>query len=269
MDVVFPNRTDENDHIAPNLWEFNPERIATLTDASLPECTYETATGEGYRLVKQIYAAEGSDEGSVPVLYDKKAKRIVNNESAEILRMLNDQAGALGSSVASGKRYNLYPEDGALRDEIDALNEVIYSNINNGAYKAGFSSDQAVYAAAFEAYFDSLSTLETRLAVDDRPFLTGNTFTEADLRLFPTLFRHDSVYYVRMKLNGTKILDFPHLWHWLCRVHALPRVAESSSLVHCRQGYFGRSWNETVPLGPFRPMTYPEAFEHPELVRLR
>jgi putative glutathione S-transferase len=145
------------------------------------------------------------------------------------------------------------------------LNEQIYVGINNGAYKAGFSSDQAVYAAAFEKYFDTLGALESRLASDDRLFLTGDHFTEADLRLFPTLYRHDPVYYVRMKLNGARILDYPHLWRWLCRVYALPGVAQSNSLVHCRQGYFGRSWNNVVPLGPFHPMTYPEAYLHPEL----
>ncbi len=68
-----------------------------------------------------------------------------------------------------------------------------------------------------------------------------------------------------MKLNGARILDYPHLWRWLCRVHALPGVADSGSLIHCRQGYFGRSWNGVVPLGPFAPMRYPEAYEHPEL----
>jgi putative glutathione S-transferase len=79
--------------------------------------------------------------------------------------------------------------------------------------------------------------------------------------------RHDPIYYVRMKLNGARILDYPHLWRWLCRVYALPGVAESSSLVHCRQGYFGRSWNNVVPLGPTQPMRYPEAYGHPELSR--
>lgn len=265
LDVVFPSRTDDNDPVAPNLWEFNPTRISTLTNAPLPECTPETGTGNEYRLVKQIYAAEGSDEGSVPLLYDKKTKRIVSNESAEIIRMFNEQATALGSSMTDVERPDLYPQDDAIRTEIDALNWMIYTNINNGAYKAGFSSDQAVYAAAFETYFETLSRLETRLASDDRPFLTGDKFTEADLRLFPTLYRHDPVYYVRMKLNGAKILDHPHLWRWLCRVYALPGVTDSNSLVHCQQGYFGRSWNNTVPLGPCRPMTYPEAYKHPTL----
>ena len=269
MDVAFPSRTNNEDPIEANRWEFNPDRVASLTGAILPECTAETATGQSFRLVKQIYEAEGSGEASVPILYDKKSKRIVANESAEIIRMLNDQAGALGSSVADANRPNLYPlgdENIELRQEIDTLNDEIYVGINNGAYKAGFSSDQAVYAAAFARYFGTLEKLDRRLS-DGRLFLAGNAFTEADLRLFPTLYRHDPVYYVRMKLNGAKILDYPNLWRWLCRVYALPGVAESNSLVHCRQGYFGRSWNNVVPLGPLFPMSYPQAYEHPELAR--
>ncbi len=265
MDIAFPGRTNDNDPIAANLWEFNPSRLSTLTGAVLPECTSETATGQSYRLVKQIYAVQGSEEGSVPILFDKKTQRIVSNESAEIVRMLNDQAAALGSSMTEANRPDLYPANAHLRNDIDTLNNTIYTNINNGAYKAGFSSDQAIYANAFDAYFNTLSQLEARLAEDNRPFLTGEQFTEADLRLFPTLYRHDPVYYIRMKLNGAKILDYPFLWRWLCRVYAIPGVAQSNSLDHCKQGYFGRSWNNVVPLGPTLPMPYPQAYEHPEL----
>jgi putative glutathione S-transferase len=268
MDVAFPSRTTVDDPIEPNRWEFNPTRIASLTGQPLAECTSETATGQEFRLAKQIYEAEGSKEASVPILYDKKTKRIVANESAEIIRMLNAQANALGSSIRDDLRSDLYPlgeQHMAMRQDIDMLNDQIYMAINNGAYKAGFSSDQAIYAAAFSKYFETLAALEALLATDDRLFLTGDTFTEADLRLFPTLYRHDPVYYVRMKLNGAKILDYPHLWRWLCRVYALPGVADSNSLIHCRQGYFGRSWNNVVPLGPFHPMSYPKAYAHPEL----
>ncbi|SHG25059.1 glutathione S-transferase C-terminal domain-containing protein [Cognatishimia maritima] len=267
MDVVFPNRTGDDDPAGPNQWEFAPDKVATLTDATLPECTHETATGQGLRLVKEFYEAEGSTEKSVPVLFDKKTQRIVTNESADIIRMLDAQAEALGSALVRAERPDLYPQgrDNAdLRADIDALNEQIYVTINNGAYKAGFSSNQEVYAHAFKAYFDTLDDLETRLS-DDRAFLTGDRFTEADLRLFPTLYRHDPVYFLRMKLNSARILDYPHLWRWLCRVYALPGVADSGSLIHCRQGYFGRSWNNVVPLGPLRPMPYPEAYGHPEL----
>lgn len=268
MDVAFPGRTGEDDPVEPNRWEFNPDRIASLTGTILPECTYETATGKQLRLATQIYQEEGSKEASVPILYDKKTKQIVNNESAEIIRILNDNAKLLGSTLSDNDMPDLYPrgvENEVLRDDIDELNAQIYVAINNGAYKAGFSSDQAIYATAFEDYFTSLDALEKLLSTDGRPFLTGDKFTEADLRLFPTLFRHDPVYYVRMKLNGARILDYPNLWRWLCRVYAINGVATSNSLIHCRQGYFGRSWNNVVPLGPLYPMTYPEAYEHPEL----
>ncbi len=267
MDVAFPGRTNGDDLVEANRWEFNPQRVASLTGATLPECTLETASGKSYRLVTEVYRAEGSDEASVPILYDKKTKRIVANESADIIRMLNMQASALGSSIADNERVNLYPqgdENQTKRTEIDQLNQQIYVNIHNGAYKAGFSSQQDIYASAFKNYFGMLDKLEELLA-DNRPFLTGDIFTETDLRLFPTLYRHDPVYYVRMKLNGARVLDYPYLWRWLCRVYALPGVAASNSLTHCRQGYFGRSWNNVVPLGPLKPMSYPEAYEHPEL----
>lgn len=265
MDIAFPNRTGEADPEGPNLWEFSPDRIATLTGAALPECTGETGTGLGLRLAKEVYRREGSEEQSVPILYDKIAGRIINNESAEIMRMLDAHAGALGST--SPDRPRLYPDDPGVRDAIATLNERIYVTINNGAYKAGFSSDQAIYQAAFHAYFDTLAVLENLLS-DERPFLIGEAFTEVDLRLFPTLYRHDPVYFVRMKLNGARILDYPHLWRWLCRVYGVEGVAGAGSLVHCRQGYFGRSWNGVVPVGPLKPMSYPEAYLHPELSRL-
>jgi putative glutathione S-transferase len=270
VDIAFPSRTGEDDLVEPNRWEFNPERIATLTGTTLPECTLDTATGQNVRLALEIYQKEGSDEASVPILYDKKLKRIVSNESAETIRMLNAVSNELDSQLPDDIRPNLYPQDegaSALRAEIDQLNELIYVTINNGAYKAGFSSDQNIYAKAFADYFQTLAQLEERLS-DGRSYLTGNTFTEADLRLFPTLYRHDPVYYVRMKLNGARILDYPNLWRWLCRVYAIKGVAQSNSLIHCKQGYFGRSWNNVIPLGPLRPMTYPQAYEHPDLAEL-
>lgn len=264
MDIAFPNRTGDDDPAGPNLWEFNPNRVASLTGTRLSECTFETGTGQSLRLTKEIYLLEGSAEQSVPILYDKKSNRIVNNESAEIIRILDRNAVALGSEIDETKRAVLYPESDTDREGIENLNELIYNAINNGAYKAGFSSDQSAYATAFANYFDALEKLEELLS-DGRSFLVGDRFTEADLRLFPTLYRHDPVYYLRMKLNGAKIYEYPHLWRWLCRVYAMRGVADSNSLVHCRQGYFGRSWNGTIPLGPFKPMSYPEAYRHPEL----
>ena len=269
MDVVFPNRTDNNHPEGANLWEFSPNKKSSLTGKAFAECTKETATGKNFSLIKHIYTVEGSNEQSVPILYDKLRKCIVSNESADIIRMLNDYAGKLGSSLDEKIRPQLYPNrkgNSELCDSIDTLNEQIYININNGAYKAGFSSDQKVYIDAFKNYFDMLDKLNCLLAKSQNPFLTGDSFTESDLRLFPTIYRHDPIYYLRMKLNGAKILDYPSLWQWLCRVYALPGVASSSSLEHCKQGYFGRSWNNTIPQGPFKPMSYPQAYQHPELV---
>ena len=266
MDVAFPNRTDESDPAGPNLWEFSPQRVATLTGAPLPECTAETGTGERLRLAKEIYQRENSTEQSLPILFDKVSRRIVSIESAEIVRMLDTHAAALGNTRPD--RPRLLPRDTATREFVAMLNERIYTTINNGAYKAGFSSSQSVYATAFRAYFETLAWLNDLLS-DGRPFLTGDAFTEADLRLFPTVYRHDPVYYVRMKLNGARILDYPHLWRWLCRVYAIEGVATAGSLVHCRQGYFGRSWNRVVPLGPLTPTTYPEAYLQPDLAEAR
>lgn len=266
MDVAFPNRTDESDPAGPNLWEFSPQRVATLTGAPLPECTAETGTGERLRLAKEIYQRENSTEQSLPILFDKVSRRIVSNESAEIVRMLDTHAAALGNTRPD--RPRLLPRDTATREFVAMLNERIYTTINNGAYKAGFSSSQSVYATAFRAYLETLAWLNDLLS-DGRPFLTGDAFTEADLRLFPTVYRHDPVYYVRMKLNGARILDYPHLWRWLCRVYAIEGVATAGSLVHCRQGYFGRSWNRVVPLGPLTPTTYPEAYLQPDLAEAR
>ena len=261
MDVAYPSRTGDDDPDGPNHWQFAPHTVSPLTGETLPECTLETATDRGLRLVRDIYGLEGATEKSVPVLFDKKTQRIVNNESADIVRMLGEHAHALGAKCTG---LELYPEP--LQDQIDTLNQQIYVAINNGAYKAGFSSDQTVYRDAYLAYFDMLDQLNDLLS-DGRDFLTGTDFTEADLRLFPTLYRHDPVYYLRMKMNGAKILDYPHLWRWLCRVYAMPGVARSCSLDHCRQGYFGRSWNNVIPHGPFKPMPYPQAYLHPELAR--
>ena len=266
LDVAFPNRTDEADPEGPNHWQFAPERIASISQATLPDCTQETATGQNFRLLKNIYAKEGSQERSVPVLYDKHSQSIVSNESAEIVRMMGQNAAALGSGLADAERIDLYPADQGLRSQIDALNGRIYDAVNNGAYKAGFSSDQSVYEAAFHKYFNMLEELNALLQ-DGRAYLTGEAFTEADLKLFPTLYRHDPVYYLRMKLNGAKIFHYPDLWRWLCRVYALPGVAESGPLTHCLQGYFGRSWNGVIPLGPRQPRPYPEAYHHPELAK--
>ena len=121
LDVAFPTRTDDDDPVGPNFWEFNPMRFSKLTGKPLSECTFETATSKSFRLVREIYQVEGSSEQSVPVLYDTKTNRIVNNESAEIIRMLDKNAEALGGQYPDVAAAGLYPDQSTSRSNIDAL----------------------------------------------------------------------------------------------------------------------------------------------------
>ncbi len=223
-------------------WQMNP---------AIPGCDPDPI--EGHRFVKAYYEAEGSDEKSVPILYDRKAGRIVNNESAEILRIMDGPLGDLGT-----RAIDLYPE--AHRETIDRINETVYERINNGAYKAGFAKSQVAYDRAYARYFAAFRWVDERLA--DRAWLAGTDQpTEADLRLFPTIFRHDAVYWARFRLNGARVRDYPRLADWLERMLALPGVAEASNLDHARNGYFGRNGTEIVPAGPeplgLSPKDYP------------
>ena len=211
-------------------WQFRPE-----LEGFDPDSVY------GYRFITELYAQVGSQERSVPVLFDKKTETIVSNESADIVRMLNSAFDKLAEPTV-----DLYPEP--LRAEIDQLNSWIYSAINNGAYKAGFTSSQEAYERAYHRFFDAFEQLDERLAT--RRFLTGDAMTEADVRLFPTAFRFDHVYYVRFKLNKKMLRDYRHLHRWLRDMYHSSGVAEGSNLEHARQGYFGRTGNSLVPLGP-------------------
>jgi putative glutathione S-transferase len=212
-------------------WQFNPR---------IPGCTEDRANGFDY--VTQVYDAVDSDESSVPVLWDTQTETIVSNESADIMRMF----GVAFDDLAD-RDIDLYPP--GYRDEIDRLNGAVYQRINNGAYKAGFADSQAAYEQAFARYFRALEWLEELL--EDRTWLADTDHpTEADLRLFPTVFRHDAVYYARFKLNEKRISDYPRLSNWLERMMTVPGVEEASNLDHARNGYFGRSGNEIVPAGP-------------------
>jgi putative glutathione S-transferase len=189
---------------------------------------------------------------TVPVLWDEKESRIVNNESSEIIRMLNSEFDAL----ARRKLADLYPEK--LRREIDWLNERIYRTVNNGVYRAGFATAQDRYEEAVTEVFRTLDWLEKRLqkqgAQRAGKWLCGSCFTEADVRLFTTLVRFDAVYYSHFKCNLRRLVDYPKLWRWTRRVYALPGVKSTTNLKEIKDHYY-RSMKhinptQIVPKGP-------------------
>jgi len=185
---------------------------------------------------------------TVPVLWDAKRKTIVNNESADILRMLDSGFGMLADTSV-----DLYPAD--LSEQIDALNARLYRKLNNGVYRAGFATTQAAYEEAFADVFAMLDEIEERLG-DGRDFLFGKRFTETDIRLFVTLVRFDAAYHGLFKCNLRRIADYPHLSAYLARVLAVPGVRNTVNIDHIKRGYYSiGALNPTgiVPAGPDLP----------------
>ncbi|MCH4023482.1 MAG: glutathione S-transferase family protein [Acetobacter sp.] len=182
---------------------------------------------------------------TVPVLWDRERRTIVNNESADIVRMFNSGFGALASS-----NVNLYPE--AHQGEIDALNNAMYTRLNNGVYRAGFATTQLAYEEAFEDVFCMLDNLEERLS-GGAPWLVGEQLTESDIRLFVTLVRFDAAYHGLFKCNLRRIADYPNLSRYMERMLEIRGVAETVSLDHIKHGYYSikaLNPNGIVPLGP-------------------
>lgn len=181
---------------------------------------------------------------TVPVLWDRDTDRIVSNESADILRMMNH-----GWEDASGP--DLCPAD--LEDEIDAWNERIHKGLNNGVYRAGFAESQAAYDAGVSDVFATLDAVEERLS-DGRAWLMGDRITETDLRLFPTLARFDVAYHGAFKCNIRQLIDYPNLWAYARRLYALPGLAETVRFDIYKAGYYSPSPKRNplgiVPAGP-------------------
>lgn len=189
-----------------------------------------------------------SGRATVPVLWDRQRGTIVNNESADILRMFNSGFGDLADTSV-----DLYPEE--LRDEIEALNARIYPALNNGVYRAGFATTQEAYDEAFWQVFAMLDELEAHLA-DGRDFLSGDRLTEADIRLFVTLVRFDAAYHSLFKCNLRRLADYPNLSAYTARIIAIPGVRETVDIDHIKHGYYSvKALNPTgiVPQGPALP----------------
>jgi putative glutathione S-transferase len=210
----------------------------------------------GGQYLYEVYrAADPAYTGrvTVPVLWDKARGTIVNNESAEIIRMLNSAFDGVGATPG-----DYYPA--ALRSEIEDLNERIYNTVNNGVYKAGFATTQAAYEEAVAPLFETLDWLDERLAT--RRYLCGDALTEADWRLFTTLVRFDPVYVGHFKCNRRRIADYPNLWPYLRDLNAVPGVAATVNLQHIKGHYYEshRTINPTgiVPVGPDLDFTAPQ-----------
>jgi putative glutathione S-transferase len=222
--------------MAEHGWTFAPG------DGVIPDPLYKS------RYVYELYARaddEFSGRATVPVLWDQHTQTIVNNESADIIRMFNS-----AFDMAGARAGDYYPPP--LRSDIDTINQRIYDTLNNGVYKSGFATTQAAYEAAVLPLFETLDWLEGRLS--QSRFLFGETLTEADIRLFTTLVRFDPVYHGHFKCNIRRIVDYRNLWAYTRDIFQLPGIAETVDLGHIKRHYYmsHRRVNPTgiVPAGP-------------------
>ncbi len=213
---------------------------------------HKAALHEIYRLARPDF----SGRVTVPVLFDRERQTIVNNESAEIIRMLNAGFGSLAKNP-----HDFYPAE--LQGEIDGLDDLIYRTVNNGVYRAGFATTQAAYDEAVGALFATLDQLEERLA--ERRYLCGERLTLADWRLFPTLVRFDVAYVGAFKCNLRRLVDYPNLWGYARELYQMPGIAGTVDLEVYKRGYYSKSAQRNplgiVPKGPLIDFTIPHRRE--------
>jgi putative glutathione S-transferase len=200
------------------------------------------------RLLHEIYTKADSDFSgrvTVPIIWDKKNKTIVSNESSEIIRMFNSAFDNVGANVG-----DYYPKE--LRQEIDSLNDRIYGTLNNGVYRCGFATTQEAYDEVVIPLFDTLDWLED--IVSSKTYLTGNQITEADWRLFTTLIRFDPVYVGHFKCNIRRIIDYPNLSNYVRDLYQQPGIADTVNMEHIKNHYYAShetiNPSRVVPKGP-------------------
>ena len=223
-------------YMVENGWTFNH------AEGVIPD------TVNNVRYLHEIYTLANpnySGRVTVPVLWDKKEKTIVSNESSEIIRMFNSEFNDLGA-----KSFDYYPKE--LRIEIDTLNERIYKTLNNGVYRCGFATTQQAYENAIFPLFDTLDWLETTLST--KKYLTGNQITEADWRLFTTLIRFDPVYVGHFKCNLRRIVDYPNLYNYMLDLYNQPGISKTVNMKHIKSHYYEShdtiNPSRIVPEGP-------------------
>ena len=228
MTVAIPDGRHEG-------WRFGEEVPGAMSDEA-----------EGFTHLYQAYVAAVPDYTgivSVPVLWDKLTRQIVNNESSEIIRILNSAFNAFTDA-----QEDYYPE--ALRGEIDAKNERIYVGLNNAVYRAGAAATQDAYEEGYHAIFDTLDWAEEVLG--QSRYLNGDSLTESDWKMAASLFRFDPVYYALFRCNRQRVAEFPNLTRYLRKIYRHPGVAETVNVRHIVQGYYSQTWNPSgiIPLGP-------------------
>lgn len=225
-----------NPYMGQNGWTFEPGEGVVPDPVANARHLFEV-----YQRARPDY----SGRVTVPVLWDLKRNTIVNNESADIIRMLNSAFDGIGAKEGDYAPAELLPQ-------IDAINAEIYECVNNGVYKAGFATEQAVYEEEVRKLFDCLDRLETRLG--QQRFLVGNRITEADWRLFTTLIRFDAVYFGHFKCNLRRLVDYPNLWSYTRELYQWPGVADTIHFGHIKQHYYRSHGsinpNSIVPVGP-------------------
>jgi putative glutathione S-transferase len=233
VSVVSPNMLE-------NGWEFGD---------------YEGATQDqlfGFDYMHQVYTKVKADittRVTVPVLFDKKTEQIVNNESADIIRILNSAFNDI-----TGNTDDYYPAE--LHDQIAVINSFVYDNINNGVYKSGFATTQTAYEDAVTSLFDALDKVETILS--KQAFLVGDRLTEADWRLFTTLIRFDPVYVGHFKCNLRRIADYPNIYNYMKALYQVKGVADTTNFDHIKQHYYYSHTminpSQVVPKGPIEDL---------------
>ncbi len=214
----------------------------------------------GFRYLSEAYTATDQQyrgRVTVPVLWDKKTRRIVTNSDDDLMRIFNSEFNEFTES-----RLDLYPSE--LRKEIDDLNGFLYENVNDGVYRAGFATSQPVYERAVRRLFDALDQLERRLST--RRYLFGARFVETDWRLFVTLIRFDAVYHGHFKCNLRRIADYPNLFGYLKDLYQTDGIAKTVDFDHIKRHYYVThdDINPTriVPVGPEQDLTAPHGREH-------
>lgn len=219
---------------------------------------YPGSTGDklyNFDYAHQIYTKaepEITTRVTVPILWDKRTETIVNNESAEIIRIFNS-----GFNSLTNNEDDYYPN--AQREEIDAINNMVYHDINNGVYKAGFATTQEAYEEAVTALFCALDRVEERLS--KQRYLVGSKITEADWRLFTTLIRFDAVYHGHFKCNKKQIADYPNIYGYMKELYQVPGVAETVNFDHIKRHYYYSHTminpTQVIPVGPEQDLMSP------------